>query len=473
MTRKQTPPPADDPMLDRALPHNLEAERSVLGAIIMHNSAFEHAAELLKPTHFYRDAHRRIYSALVTVVDERKAEADFVTLREELSRTGQLDEVGGPAYLASLVDGLPHVTNVKHYAGIVREKYLLRQIIKTGGEMITAAYDGEDAPADILKVADRSLLDLQMVGDRRGLVKLRQSRIFEDLEQRVANKGQLWGIDTGYKSINDQTMGWQAGDLIILAARPSVGKTAFVLNTAVAAARGEKHVAIFSLEMRQRQLEYRMLSSLSGVPSMKMLTGYLTDHDYAQIATALGVFNELPIDISDRAGQTVGDIRMACRRLRNEGQLDLVVVDYVQLMPGTLARRGATRNEEITDISLRLKALAGELAAPVIVLSQLKRQEGRPQLSDLRESGSLEQDADLVCFLHRKNHKEGGLTNFIIEKARNGPTGTCNLSLDRDTTTFHDGGEETPEQASAASEADKAHAKTRAIIRNRAGRRSN
>lgn len=456
--------------VDRMLPHNLEAERSVLGAILIHNESFERAAELLRPVHFYRNAHQKIYAAIETVINERKAEADFVTLKEELTRRAELDDVGGPAFIASLVDGLPHGTNMKHYAGIVREKFLLRELIKASNTIMGEAYAAEKAPAEILKDADRMFLDLQMVGDRRGLVELRQraGAIYADLEQRVERKGQLSGLETGFKSINEQTMGWQPRDLIILAARPSVGKTAFALNTALAAARQGKHVAIFSLEMRRMQLEYRMLSTLSNVPSMKMLSGYLCDAEYAAIADALEVFDTLPIYINDRASQTVGDIRMACRRLRNDAGLDLVIVDYVQLIPGTLERRGVTRNEEITDISRRLKALGDEVQAPILVLSQLKRQEGRPQLSDLRESGSLEQDADLVCFLHRKNHKEGGTTNFIIEKARNGPTGSVNLSLDRDTTTFSDGGDETPEQHAAASEEDKQPQKTKAIIRRRA-----
>lgn len=469
MTARQKPSaPPPDPTYDRPLPHNLEAERSVLGAILIRNDVFELAAELLKPAHFFRDAHRRIYAAIERVITERKAEADFVTLKEELNRAGELEEVGGPAYLASLTDGLPHATNIKHYAGIVREKWLLRELIFAGNKMLAAAYEAEESPVEILKETDRALLELQTHGDRRGLVRLNAGALFSDLEERVNKKGQLWGLETGFRSINEQTSGWQDGDLIILAARPSIGKTALALNTALAAAQAGKHVAIFSLEMRRRQLEYRILSTLSNVPATKMQTGYLCDTEYTAIAAALGVFNELPIHINDRAGQAVGDIRMACRRMKNEHSIDLVIVDYVQLIPGTLDRRGATRNEEITDISRRLKVLADEITAPVMVLSQLKRQEGRPQLSDLRESGALEQDADLVCFLHRKNHKEGGLTNFIIEKARNGPTGTVNLSLDRDTTTFTDAGEETPEQATVASEDDQKAARTRAIIRRRA-----
>jgi replicative DNA helicase len=471
MTRKRPPEPENEPTLDRALPHNLEAERSILGAILIHNDAFERVSEILRPEHFYRHAHALLFAAMATVIDDQNVNCDFVTLKEELTRRGELDEIGGPAYIAALVDGLPHATNVRYYADIVHEKATLRGIIKTASRTLSAAYDAEQSAHDILNEADRALLDLQVGGNRRGLVDVRVTAgsLIADLEERVARKGQLWGIDSGFKSINEETMGWQPGDMIVIAARPSVGKTTFALNSALAAARSGKHVAIFSLEMRRKQLDFRMLSGLSGVPSRRMMSGYLTETEYAHISRGLMAYSELPIFINDRSGQTIGDIRMACRRLKSEHGLDLVMIDYVQLIPGTVGRRGASRNEEITDISLRTKALAGELNVPVFLVSQLKRTGGnRPTLEDLRESGSLEQDADMVCFLHRKNHKEGGLTNFIIEKARNGPTGTVNLSLDRDTTTFTDAGEQTVEQRSQAELEMEQAARTKAIIRSRA-----
>lgn len=271
--------------------------------------------------------------------------------------------------------------------------------------------------------------------------------LYTDLEWRVAHKGELTGIDTGYPSINELTLGWQHGDLIVIGARPSIGKTTFVLNSAVHAATAGKRVAVFSLEMRRIQLEYRIVAQLSQIPLSRILGGHIGDVDYPHISHALGLMAELPLEIDDRSGQNFWDVRGACRRLKAEGGLDAVIVDYVQLMPGSLERRGATRNEEITDISRRFKVLADELEVPIILLSQLtreneKRTDPRPKLSDLRESGALEQDADIVAFLHRKNHREGGVTNFIIEKQRNGPTGTVNLTLVRDVTTFLDGGEE-------------------------------
>lgn len=468
MTR--TKGPGEVVTFDRALPHNLEAEKSILGAILIHNEAFDKASELLKAEMFYRTAHRRIFDAMAIVLDNRDA-IDLVTLKNELHRTGQLDEVGGPAYISSLVDGLPHATNVMYYAGIVREKFMLRALIQTGNRIMSEAYDAELSSTDIFKNADRALLDVQMIGDRRGLVEMkdRANELMADLEALVENKGKLLGLDTGFKSINEQTMGWQQADLIIIAARPSIGKTAFVLNSAVVPARQGKHVAIFSLEMRRRQLERRMLSFLSGVPLSKIQSGYLTETDYQGLSKALCILGDLPFYINDRSGQNVADIRMACRRQRNENGLDLVIIDYIQLMPGSLERRGASRNEELGDISQRLKWLADELSVPVIVLSQLKRLgHSRPSLEDLRDSGNLEQDTDLVCFLHRKNHKESGITNFILEKQRNGPTGTVNLSIDRDIQLFTDAGEQTVEEATAAQAEEQQLAKTRAIIRARA-----
>lgn len=431
----------------RSLPENLEAECAVLGAILLDGApAFERVAEQLQACNFFRAAHQRVFQAMQAVV-ERKAEIDFVTVKEQLRQCGWLEDVGGPAYLSSLVDGLPHATNIRHYAEIIRDKAMLRALIMLSTRTLTDAYEATREPSEILQRADRDLLNLQVSQGWQGLERQRAGHLFEDLERRVANKGQLTGVDTGFQSVNDLTMGWQAGDLVIVAARPSIGKTTLVLNTAVAAAQTGVTVAIFSLEMRRAQLEYRMLAGLSGVALSKILGGYLSDADYPRITQALTVLDALPLYMNDRCGQTAFDIRMACRRLRSEQGLGLVVIDYVQLMPGSLDRRGSTRNEEVTDISRRLKALAGECAVPVLLVSQLNRagesrSDPRPRLSDLRESGALEQDADIVVLLHRKNHREGGVTNCIFEKQRNGPTGTVNLTLDRDITLFTDGGEE-------------------------------
>lgn len=468
MTKPRTAPPADI-SIDRALPHNLEAERSVLGALLIHNSSLDKIGEHLAAPHFYRDAHRRIFAAELRVL-EKHLELDFITLREELIRSGELDEVGGPAYLTALVDGLPHGTNIKAYANIVREKATMRALIQVGSRIMSDAYEAEQTAVEILKRADLDLLELQSGTDRRGFAELSSSfsDLVDDLDYRIAHKGQLSGLETGFQSINELTMGWQAANLICIGARPSIGKTVFVLNSALAAARAGKRVAFFSLEMKRRQLEYRMLSAMSGVPATKILTGYMTENEVGAVGLALNEFATLQIPINDRSSQSVPDVRMSCRRLKSEGGLDLVIIDYVQLMQGSLDRRGATRNEELTDISRKLKITAGELNVPIIILSQLKRLDGhRPQLSDLRESGSLEQDSDVVGLLHRKNHKESGITNFMLEKQRDGPTGTVNLTLDRDVQLFTDGGEETVEQARTANDEETKAAKTRAIIRNR------
>ena len=451
MTRKRSEP--DDGFVnERTLPANLEAERSILGAILLHPEGFDRATPVVAARDFFRDAHKRIFASMCRLT-ERHAAIDFVTLKDDLGRHSELDDVGGPAYITALVDGVPRSTNIEHYAQVVKEKATLRGLITAAGKILSDAYEAADPAADQLARADKLLVDLQAGHEGGRMVDLRASsrRLLVDLEQRVAHKGELIGLDTGFTSINDLTFGWQAGDMIVIAARPSIGKTTFALNSALAGAKAGKRVAVFSLEMRHAQLEYRALSHLSGVPLTRVLSGYVPDAAWNPLSTAMLLMENLNVHIDDRAGQSAWDIRTACRRLKAEGGLDLVVIDYVQLMPGALERRGATRNEEVTDISRRIKALAGDYNVPVLLLSQLNRaadarSDPRPKLSDLRDSGALEQDADLVCFLHRKNHRESGVTQFIMEKQRNGPTGTVNLTIDRDTTTFTDGGEE-PAQA--------------------------
>lgn len=470
MTRRQakeaTPPQASD----RTLPQNLEAERAVLGVIIIDNAAYERVATIVQPDHFYRDAHARIFRAMRNL-DAKRVSIDFVTLKEELQRAGDLDEVGGPAYISALSDGLPKSTNVKYYAGIVREKFLLRSIIFAGNKTIASAYEGEDEANAILAAADKTFLDLQRhdAGDR--LAHLRDSgrALMAEIEWRASHPGAITGIDTGFRELNAETSGWQAGEMIVIAARPSVGKTALAINTGAAAATNGNRVVVFSLEMRRKQLEYRLLASLSGVPLTRILAGQLGAPDYPKLSAAFEAMHDLDIIIDDRADQTAQDIRTTCRRLRAEGKLDLVIVDYFQLMQGNLDRKGATRTEELADISRRMKRLADELSLPVLVLSQLRRLSGaRPQLEDLRECGALEQDCDIAVLLHRKNHREGGLTEAILAKQRNGPTGTVLLSFERDTVTFTDA----PEGAFVPPVEDKPRPSTRqraAMARRRRG----
>lgn len=460
--RGQASAPQDAPPIEgvdaNTLPHSLDAERSVLGAILVHNDAYEVATRLITATAFYRDAHQRIFKAMAELVDERRVVVDFVTLKEELIRRGDLDEVGGAVYIASLADGVPRSTNVKYYAGIVKEKAALRALIYAANKILTDAYAAEETAGEIITRADRELLDVQNahVSGRMGQIADSTGSIIEDFDYRAAHRGMLTGVDTGFTSINELTFGWQAGDLVVLAGRPSFGKTAFAMNSAIAAARTGKRIAIFSMEMRRRQLEYRIVSSLSAVACTRLLSGFIGSTEYPKISYAFEQIARLSVAIDDRARQTVQDIRAACRRLKAEGGLDMVVVDYVQLMPGSLERKGSTRNEELTDISRRMKILADEIASPIMMLSQLRRLDGRrrPQLEDLRESGALEQDSDIVAFLHRSDHRSGGTTEFILAKQRNGPTGTVKLSFERDTLTFTDAGQETEEEEKQAEKHD-------------------
>lgn len=463
---------------ERTLPHNIDAERALLGAILIHNDAYLQATKHVAARDFFRDVHRRIFEGIATLLDRPGGSCDLVTLREELTRRGDIEEVG-IGYVASLTDGVPRSMNVSYYAQIVREKARLREIIYTSNKLTASAYEAEETADNLLNQADRAIIDLRHGHSAGRLLSVKASheRLLEELEYRVAHKGQLTGVPTGFQSIDDMTMGWQPTDMIIIGARPSIGKTTFVLNSAVAAARsmrptGEaRRVAIFSLEMRRLQLELRLLSSLSGVPLTTIMGGWVTDEQWGPLTHAMGELAELDIIIDDRASRTVWDIRGDCRRLIAEGGLDLVVIDYVQLMQGEDEK--ARRYETVTDISRKVKLMAGDLALPVILLSQLSRAsedrpDPRPKLSDLRESGALEQDADLVCFLHRKHHRESGTTNFIIDKGRNIEGGTVNLTLYRELTKFEDGGEDPPPPPPKEKKEQDEHARTRAFLaRNR------
>lgn len=437
-----------EPPPERGLPASNEAERSVLGAILVHNDAYEAVGTLLTPQAFYRDAHRRIWTAMARLLDHAIG-VDFVTLTEELRRTGDLDDVGGPAYLSSLADGMPRSVNAKQYVEIVREKARLRDVIFTANRMLSDAYEAQDSAEDLIARADRALLALRgSNGHALQTLADTAAERFQVLEWRVEHRGELRGIDTGFSgsaewpSINELTLGLRAGHLIVLAARPSIGKTSLALNIAVNTARQGTRVAIFSLEMAREELDDRILSQLSGIPSSRIQGGFISEVEWPTLAQVLETMHALPIHIDDRPGQTAPDIRSRCRRLVSEyGGVGLVIIDYVQLMPGTLDRRGANRNEEITDISTRLKDMAKELSVPVMLLSQLRRLDGRPKIEDLRESGSLEQSADEVCLLHRKDHRVSGATEFILAKQRNGATGTVMLNFERETTTFTPSGE--------------------------------
>lgn len=467
---------------ERTLPHSLEAERAVLGAIILNNAAYERAGRYVNATRFYRDAHRRVYAALERLLDAPGGAVDLALLKEELVRTGDLDEVGGPSYLAALIDGVPRATNIDHYARIVKEKALLRDCVYLGNRIVTDAYCAEDPVDTIITQADQAIVALQHGAVSEPMRSFAQTvgELYDELEWRINHKGELTGITTGFIELNQKTFGWQAGDLIVVAARPSMGKTTFVMNSAFAGAEtirpdgSDRHVAVFSMEMRRKQWQMRTLSSLSGVDHTRLRSGYIRQEEgptdeWPGLRSALARMEHAHVHIDDTAARTVWDVRAECRRLRSEHGLDLIVIDYVQLMPGTLERRGATRNEEITHISRSLKVLAGELSVPIVLLSQLKRtNNATPQLEDLRESGALEQDADIVFFLHRKDHRLGGPTKGIIAKQRDGETGTIMLSLSRETCLFTDALDlPAPTADEEAHDAEQAQ-KTKAIIKKRA-----
>lgn len=431
---------------DRIIPHDLHAERAVLGAVLINAAQFERVGEMIRPADFHRLAHRSVFQAMIEV-DRRREAIDLLTVRAELERVGALEEVGA-AYLAGMTDGVPRSTNAGHYAAIVRDHAIRRRAIRLAKDLADASYDAEMPIPDLVRKADLGVVGLQTgtgIGDVVDLAAT-QDVLFRELEHRVTHRGELSGVPTGFASIDALTHGWQRGNMIVVAARPSIGKSAFVLNTMIAAAQAGKVGVLFSLEMSRRELEFRLLSCLSGVPLSRILGGYLSDEDFTQIAPVLDAMGRLPIYINDRSNMGTWEIRAACRRLKAErGALDLVVIDYIQLMSGSGEKRNATRTEIVTEVSRHLKVLAGELDVPILVLSQLNRSaEGRadkrPILSDLRESGALEQDADLVCFLHRAHHRQSGPTDFILEKARNAETGTVVLSIDRGIQKFTDEG---------------------------------
>jgi replicative DNA helicase len=441
---------ADLAVADRTLPHNLEAERSVLGAILLHNEAFNHAAEVIDAADFYRDAHRRIFDKMVKL-SERGGAIDLVTLKEELGRSGELDEVGGPAYITALVDGVPRSMNVEHYARIIKEKATLRNLIFSANKILATAYEGEEDADVILDQAEHAIFAIADDKIRDGFVSLRdlaQSSL-ETIEQLHARKELITGVPTGFTDLDEMTSGLQPSDLIIVAARPSMGKTSLVLNIAQhVGTRTEKTVGLFSLEMSKEQLFLRMLTAEARIDAQRMRRGYLGERDWGRLSQAIGTLSDAKIFIDDSPSIGVLEMRAKCRRLAAEHDLDLVIIDYIQLMQGR--GRFENRTLELASISRSLKGLAKEMRVPVVVLSQLSRapearSQHRPQLSDLRESGALEQDADVVIFIYRedmyaeKNEPpaEGeGVAELIIGKQRNGPTGTVKLAFIREFTRF-------------------------------------
>jgi replicative DNA helicase len=433
---------------ERTLPHNLEAERSVLGAILVHNDAFNLAAQIVDSGDFYREAHRRIFECMVTL-NERNQAIDFVTLKEALSRTGDIDSVGGPAYVASLADGVPRATNVEYYARIVKEKSTLRSLIYAANKIVSNAYEAEQEPDLILDEAESAIFSVADDRLKAGFVAMRDlvKESFPKIEQLFEQKRLITGVPTGFVDMDEMTRGLQPGDLIIVAARPSMGKTSLVLNISQYVAMQPEHsVGFFSLEMSKESLFLRLLTSEAQIDSHRLMSGAIGQKDYGKISHALETLTAMKLFIDDTAGIGVLEMRAKSRRLKAEHGLTLLVVDYIQLMTGR--GRFENRTLELASISRSLKGLAKELNVPIVVLSQLSRaaetrSDHRPQLSDLRESGALEQDADLVVLIYRDDvynkdpsNPDAGTAELILAKQRNGPTGVVKLAFLREQTRF-------------------------------------
>jgi replicative DNA helicase len=433
---------------ERTLPHNLEAERSVLGAILAHNDAFNLAVQVITPADFYRDAHRRIFERMIAL-NERNHAIDFVTLKEELARAGELDEVGGPAYIASLADGVPRATNVEYYARIVKEKATLRNLIYAANKILTNAYEADQESDLILDEAESAIFAVADDRLKAGFVPMRDlvKESFPKIEQLFEQKRLITGVPTGFVDLDEMTRGLQPGDLIIVAARPSMGKTSLVLNIAqYVATQPDLTVGFFSLEMSKESLFVRLLTSEAQIDSHRLMSGAIGQRDYGKISHALETLSSMRLFIDDSANIGVLEMRAKARRLQAEHGLSLLVVDYIQLMSGR--GRFENRTLELAAISRSLKGLAKELSVPIVVLSQLSRapesrSDHRPQLSDLRESGALEQDADVVGLIYRDdvynkdpNNPDAGTAELIIAKQRNGPTGIVKLAFLREQTRF-------------------------------------
>ncbi|HET6278087.1 MAG TPA: replicative DNA helicase [Candidatus Polarisedimenticolia bacterium] len=438
-----------DITLDKSFPQSPDAERSILGAILVENRAINRAQEILKEGDFYREPHRKIFRAMSNL-SEKSAAIDPVTVKEALARVGDLDAVGGAAYIASLVDGVPHSSNVEHYARIVKEKAILRSLIEAGGKIISSAYEGAVEVEEVLDQSERLIFQIAQDQLRAGFVPMRTiaDQSLKTIEQLAERRELVTGLPTGFPSLNEYTSGLQPSDMIVVAARPGMGKTSFALNIAQhAGLREGRKVGIFSLEMSREQLFIRLLTGMARIDAHRLRTGRLTKDEWARLTAAFGELAGIDVFIDDTAGTTALEMRAKSRRLKLEQGLDLIIVDYLQLMRGR--GRSENRTQEISEISRSLKEIAKELRVPVIAISQLSRapeQRGgdrRPQLSDLRESGAIEQDADVVMFIYREEvykqtEENRGRAQLIIAKQRNGPIGTIDLAFIREYTKFEE-----------------------------------
>ncbi|MDV4150804.1 replicative DNA helicase [Clostridium sp. AL.422] len=427
----------DTPIM-RSLPQSLEAEQSVIGAMIIDKSAIAKALEKLKEEDFYRDGHKVIFKAIREMFSKDMA-VDLVTLLEYLKSTDGLEKAGGVTYISEVSSSVITTANLEAYISIVEDKSTLRKLIRSATSIIEESYNKQDKVEEVLDLAQKKIFDLaekQGSNDYEPLSNVLE-RGFLEIERLFNNKGSITGVGSGIRDLDAKTSGFQKGDMVLIAARPSMGKTTFSLNIAEnAALREGKSVVIFSLEMSKEQLAYKLLCSEANVDMLKLRTGNLDDDDWERIARATGPLSKARIYIDDTAGLSVMEMRSKCRKIKMEHGIDMILIDYLQLMSGSSGSE--SRQQEVSEISRSIKALAKEMECPVIALSQLsrapeQRADHRPMLSDLRESGSIEQDADVVMFLYRdeyynKETEEKNIGECIIAKQRNGPVGTVKMA---------------------------------------------
>jgi replicative DNA helicase len=436
---------------DRRPPYSEDAEQAVLAAMLMDQDAILRAAEHVDDTMFYREGHRRIFRAMLGI-SERGGVVDPLTLSEELSRRGELDAAGGKDYIGYLVDAVPTAANVGHHAQIVREKALLRRLIEAGTTIVQEAHEAKSEASQLVDEAERRIFEIGQQRGRQGFSRIKELLwpTMEKIEAIHAAGKAITGVPSGFSDLDSMTSGFQPGDLVIIAARPSMGKTSLVMSIAQhAAIEARVGVAVFSLEMSKESLVQRMITSEAHVDSQRLRTGRLTNEDFTLLARAVGILNNAPIWIDDQAGLTLLEIRSRARRLKADNDIGMIIIDYLQLIQGPADSE--SRTQEVSQISRSLKALGKELNVPVLALSQLsrapeQRADKRPQLSDLRESGAIEQDADLVMFIYRPEVYDGpvdkdgnsleGRAEIIIGKQRNGPTGIVNVFFHKSYTRF-------------------------------------
>ncbi|MBU5428328.1 replicative DNA helicase [Tissierella pigra] len=433
-------------LIGRVPPHSLEAEQSVLGAMILNKEAINTAIEIIRPDDFYKEANKEIFESILVLFNKNEP-VDLITLSEELKRRGTLENTGGVTYLADISSGIATTANVKYYCKIVEEKSILRRLINSCDNVIAQSYENSDEVNAIIEKAEKSIFDITQGRHREGFSPISEVLLdsFSQIEERAANKGTLTGLTTGFIDLDNKLSGLQKSDLVLLAARPSMGKTAISVNIVTnAAIKAGASVAVFSLEMSKEQLVQRMISATAHVDLQKIISGRLEEDEWIQVINSMGPLSQANVFIDDTPGISLMEMKAKCRRLKIEKGLDLVMIDYLQLMQ--LEGRQESRQQEISAISRGLKALAKEMDCPVIALSQLSRApelrtDHRPILSDLRESGAIEQDADVVLFLYRDDYynedsEKKNIGEVIIAKHRNGPTGSIELVFKKEFTKF-------------------------------------